>query len=325
VKNVVRLLLAALASLTLLAGGADAQSQPSSWYDAQHQAIAIDPYADGYGGTIRIDFNADHSWAGIVDQSLWHYLYGSVTEPGLYHTQTTVSPDGWSSTTTWFGWGERLGTLAPVAGYCSDVTRLASFPDAPTPEEFHYFTDLWDVLNGATIIYVRPAGSCGEGVPLLPEELANVTVDDGTGWHALEEPAPPPPPPPPPPPRPRHPRAPSPPPQSSPRTTAPSPAAWPSPASTRTTASVRMRRRFIGFLAERVALRYGWLAGLQRWGSPAGRTPWRSACSRRRGRRPGRGGSRRMRERAASRDSWTGSWGSSSTMACALRAPTRRS
>ena len=43
-------------------------------YDVARQAIVVDPYFDDFGGQIEIDFNGDHSWAGIIDQSLWHYL-----------------------------------------------------------------------------------------------------------------------------------------------------------------------------------------------------------------------------------------------------------
>jgi hypothetical protein len=195
-RAALRLALVALVALPLLASDAAAQSRPAYWYDADHQALAIDPYADGWGGKIEIDFNADHAWAGIVDQGLWHYLYGNVTLLGLYHTETTVSPEGWVSSGTWYGWGDLLGSLAPVADFCTDVTRLASFPDTPTPESFHYFTDLWDVVAGATVVYVRPLGECGAGVPLTDDVAATAYVKVGFGeWQPITVPPAPRPPP----------------------------------------------------------------------------------------------------------------------------------
>lgn len=159
-------------------------------YDADRQALVVEPYFDGYGGQIDLDFNADHSWAGLVDQSLWHYQYGSVTNPGLFNTVTTVYPGGGSSTLTSYGWGSRLGTLAPVSNYASAVTTLYSGVNAL--DHFYYFTEEWNTATGKARIYVRPEA----GTPVQWSDLENVyfRINRGT-WkkysdvYAVEPPA----------------------------------------------------------------------------------------------------------------------------------------
>lgn len=165
------LLLSVLCSLASFSGSAIA-AEPIG-YDPARAAISVDPYFDGYGGTIEIDFNADHEWAAIIEQSLWHYQYGSVTEVGLYHRTTQTYPGGGSSTSTTYGWGARLGTLAPAIDYSSFVTTL--YYGQPALDTYHYYAEEWNVTDGKTVINVRPAqGSPTGDTPVQWSDLENV-------------------------------------------------------------------------------------------------------------------------------------------------------
>jgi hypothetical protein len=150
------------------------------WYDQEKQAIAIDTYVNGYGGSIGVDFNADHSAAGLIDQTLWHYLYGSVTQGGLY--QSIVY--SWGSE-TYYGWGERLGEYEPAYDFSSYVTDLDS--GAPAPEGFHYFTPEWDVTTENTVIYVQPIVA-STAVPVTEETLDSTFIRTRNGeWKQFYE------------------------------------------------------------------------------------------------------------------------------------------
>lgn len=153
------------------------------WYDSHRKALAVDPYADGYGGSINVDFNSDHLAAGIIDQSLWHHLYGSVTKSGLY--ETTLYP--WGSFTL-FGWGERLGDLVPKLHFSSYVTSL--YDGSPAVDGYHYSAPEWNV-PGRTVIYVQPAEG-NAPIHLEPEDLENtfVRINHGewTAFHDLDSP-----------------------------------------------------------------------------------------------------------------------------------------
>lgn len=138
------------------------------WYDQENQAIAIDPYADGWGGRVEIDFNADHTYAGTINQNLWHYLYGYVTNVGLRERIYHVTVYG-GYTSTRFAWGEFLGILEPRYDYSSEVTTLGSML---SPETFYYFTPEWNVEMGKTVIYVQPMVD-SVPQPVFPEDLGN--------------------------------------------------------------------------------------------------------------------------------------------------------
>lgn len=151
-------------------------------YSPDQQALAVNPYFDGFGGTIEIDFNADHSYAGIITQNLWHYLYGETTELGLYKQTVTVYPWGGTSTGTWYGWGDRLGSLAAAADFSTSVTTL--YDGTPEPDGFRYFTPLWDVNSGQTLIYVQPATATG-ATPLTADALADTYIRINRGeWKS---------------------------------------------------------------------------------------------------------------------------------------------
>jgi len=134
------------------------------WYAPDQKALAVDPYADGFGGTILVDFNEDHATVGRIEQNGWHYLYGSVTDLGL--SQTTVSD--WGSGTV-FGWGERLGTLSPAVDFSTAVTTF--YYGTPAPDGYLYFTPEWDVASGKTVIYVQPVLD-GVAKPVTVADLA---------------------------------------------------------------------------------------------------------------------------------------------------------
>jgi hypothetical protein len=144
---------------------AQAAAVESVWYDAVRQAIGFDPYYDGPKGTMEFDFNDDPSWAAIVKQGSAHYLYGFTTELGLY--KATVYPVG---RLMQYGWGERLGTLNPEINFSTDVTAL--YYGAEAPDQFHYFTDVWNVEAGQTSLYLQPIVD-GQPVPVLPADLDN--------------------------------------------------------------------------------------------------------------------------------------------------------
>jgi hypothetical protein len=142
------------------------------WYDANKQALAVDPYFDGFGGTIYIDFNADHmSGAGIIGQTGWHYQFGNCTDVGLYSIGGN------------YGWGERLGDINPVAPYENFVRTIYSGAEAV--DQFYYFTDEWNVTTGKTILYVRPATSTAS-IPVTEEMLYNTYYSFNWGpWKRL--------------------------------------------------------------------------------------------------------------------------------------------
>jgi hypothetical protein len=55
----------AVAGLIFVSSGIALGAIPVIWYDAEKQAIGVNPYADGYGPPdIAIDFDSDHSSAG---------------------------------------------------------------------------------------------------------------------------------------------------------------------------------------------------------------------------------------------------------------------
>jgi hypothetical protein len=159
-------------------GFAAANAAEPIWYDSAKQAIAVDPYYDGFGGKIEIDFNADHSWAGIITQSGWHYLYGDVTSSGLYQYTFTQYPGGGSSQGWVYGWGTSLGSLNPAINYDSYVTKL--YYGLEAADKFRYFTDDWDVARGKTTIYVQPATISNTGITLTKADLSNVYFK--TNW-----------------------------------------------------------------------------------------------------------------------------------------------
>lgn len=156
----------------MMTGFSAANAAEPLWYDSAKQAIAIDPYFDGFGGRIEIDFNADHSWAGLISQSGWHYLYGDVTSSGLYKYTYTQYPNGAIGQSWVYGWGASLGSISPVINYDSYVTRLYYGQEAA--DKYRYFTDEWDVANGKTVIYVQPATASNSGTAVTTADLANV-------------------------------------------------------------------------------------------------------------------------------------------------------
>lgn len=171
---------------------AHAQEIPVLSYDADRQALAINPYADGYGDIIHFDFDADHTWGGVIDQSVWSPLYGDVTSPGIFFSSVDCGAAGSCQTQIVYGWGARLGSVAAVQDYHSYVTQL---PDGmETPNKLHFFAAVWDVFAGATTIYVQPMDASGNILPVLPEDLSHayVQVNDGTGqtWRSLADLAP---------------------------------------------------------------------------------------------------------------------------------------
>lgn len=158
--------------LCMMTGFSAANAAEPLWYDSAKQAIAIDPYFDGFGGKIEIDFNADHSWAGLISQSGWHYLYGDVTASGLYKYTYTQYPSGAIGQSWVYGWGERLGSKNPVINYDSYVTTLYYGQEAA--DKYRYFTDEWNVATGKTVIYVQPANAVNSGAPVTTADLSNV-------------------------------------------------------------------------------------------------------------------------------------------------------
>jgi hypothetical protein len=169
-----------------------AQAAPLAWYDAEHKALAVNPYADGYGGTINIDFDfdADHTWAGVIDQGGWNYLFGDLTAPGLSFSRTTCNSDGSCQTETLYGWGEPLGSLTPVQDFTTYVTSLSDGTEAQ--DKFHFFADLWDVASGATTIYLQPMDSGNNSIPVMPEDARHIYIrvsssSNDFDWRTLAE------------------------------------------------------------------------------------------------------------------------------------------
>lgn len=137
-----------------------------AWYDQSRQALAVDAYADGWGGEIAIDFNSDHSAAGQISQSLWTIYDGYVTQGGVHK----IVYYDWGYTTT-YAWGERLGTIMPIYDFSSKVSEL--YNGVSSPDGFHYFTPEWDVNNGKTVIYVQPIVE-GRPIPVMATDLDKI-------------------------------------------------------------------------------------------------------------------------------------------------------
>lgn len=186
-------ILACTMLVLLSASLSHAQVVPVISYDAERQALAINPYADGYGGSIHIDFDADHSWGGVIDQTGWNFLYGDVTDPGIFFSELICGPSGSCESQITYGWGGRLGSLAAAQDYHGYVTQLSDGREAQN--KLYYSAAVWDVASGATTLSVQPMDPSGNILPVLPEDLSNayVQVNDGTGmtWKSLADLAPP--------------------------------------------------------------------------------------------------------------------------------------
>lgn len=170
--------LGALALLSLFPRSASAEQ--FVWYDEARQALAIDTTAYGYGHTIEVDFNSDHSTAGIIMQGLWYEGWGAMTE---FYVYEIVYFDE-SSYGQNFGFGGRVGGLAPEFDVSISATELH---DGPADDGFSFSAPVWDLGAGETVIYARPIGP--EGVlPVTEDMLANTFVrfDEGP-WFALAD------------------------------------------------------------------------------------------------------------------------------------------
>ncbi len=136
--------------------------KPFIWYDPEREAIAIDTYYLGWVGEYFIDFNNDHEAGGKINQFAISSPPGTGenTRPGLYM----------ESGATHFGWGHPLSSESNSFDYESFVTQTYNHE---APDKFRYFTDVWDVGAGDTILYVQPTDIFESIIPVSSSDLNN--------------------------------------------------------------------------------------------------------------------------------------------------------
>ncbi len=176
--------------LVLLLDVSTSQASPLIWYDAEKQAIGVNPYADGYGPPdIAIDFDSDHSSAGIIDQRTWRAGSGFWTDVFVYRFHRY----DWGTSTHFFydSTSEGFCENYPVVDASLFVTGAA----ADGGDMIRYFVDGWNVAESRTIIYVQPTNASHAIIPVLESDLLNARyalgggAPDAANWFPIPEPA----------------------------------------------------------------------------------------------------------------------------------------
>ena len=165
------------------------EAVPLIWYDLEKQAIGINPWADGWGGPdIFIDFNTDHSSAGVIMQHVWSIEEGHRTTVSVYKYHGGGS-------TSWF--------YDPISSSFDEnyvyletslfVTEAADYGG----DMLRYFVDEWNVAEAKTTIYVQPTNANHATIPVVEGDLQNISYAlgdifaplDPTDWRPIPEPA----------------------------------------------------------------------------------------------------------------------------------------
>lgn len=193
-----RLALASLLASLLLPAASQAQDRPFIWWDAQRQAVAIDPFAaDGWGlAPVDLDFDGEHAAAATVQRSRVTAGLGFTVDPGAFDTREIYCPGiDWRATLTLYGWADSIGSLAPVNQYVDTVTWLDFVVPVRATNRFEFTTDAWNVAAGLSTLYVRPLDSADAPVAVTRAvaEGAWYRVGAENPWLPLLLPAPPPP------------------------------------------------------------------------------------------------------------------------------------
>ncbi len=157
------------------------------WYDAEKQAIGVNPYADGWGlPEIAIDFNSDHSSAGVIYQRAWGAGCGDMTHVSVYQCHGGA---------TWFYYD------STSSGFCEnypavDVSLFVTEAAAYGGDMIRYFVDEWNVAESRTTIYVQPTNANHAIISVLESDLLNVSyalVNNESyveaNWSSIPEPA----------------------------------------------------------------------------------------------------------------------------------------
>ena len=152
-----------ITTLFILSFYQNSNAGKAAWYDSQLKAVAFDPYWNGWGGNIYIDFNDDHTYAGIIIQDTVYSDIGYATFFGLYYNDGNESCSGWAET---------LGDRTQTTDYNSYVTETYC---GDSPDKLRYFTFLWNPVpwdpdtretNEETTVYVQPVDSSLNPIPI---------------------------------------------------------------------------------------------------------------------------------------------------------------
>jgi hypothetical protein len=173
-----------LAWMLLIFIVANSQAITPVFYDSEKQAIGIDPYADGWGGYIGIDFNNDHSSAGFIEQGLDGGIpYDQFTTLGAYKSLG-------NSTHFYYGSLVLLSELQITTNTIIDIKAAAE----ENGDMIRYFVDEWNFAESKTIIYAQPINSAGFAIPVLESDLDNIYYEnkyyftDPSAWQPIPEP-----------------------------------------------------------------------------------------------------------------------------------------
>jgi hypothetical protein len=164
------------------------------WYDAEKQAIGVNPYADGWGfPDIAIDFDSDHSSAGIIRQNTWVWGDGFWTTVCVYRYKQDDSG----------GRGVNYYYDSTGTGFCEnypavDASLFVTGAAAYGGDMIRYFVDEWNVAESKTTIYIQPTNASHAIIPVLESDLLNARyalgdalriAPDAASWSPIPEPA----------------------------------------------------------------------------------------------------------------------------------------
>lgn len=160
------------------------------FYDSEKQAIGINPYFDGWGCDFEIDFNNDHSSAGIIFQNRSGEFilgeYDRLTDLSVYKSVPGSTSYYYGSHDCFYDSLNGLSELHISTNIIVDVTGAAQ----NRGDLVRYFVDEWNVAELRTIIYAQPMNSIGSAISVLESDLKNIYYRvNSSDWQPVPEPA----------------------------------------------------------------------------------------------------------------------------------------
>lgn len=147
------------------------------YYDPSFQSIAVDPYQDGFGGEIHIDFDADHSAYRSISQVYTIYRSGAPVQlTSLAHARATRA-----FTSTRFG--SHLESPGTADNFVFDYANTMG----GTTQRTRFWTDRWDPLNGASMLYMQALDENMNPIPISYADLQSISFKQGRNgaWTSI--------------------------------------------------------------------------------------------------------------------------------------------
>lgn len=139
------------------------------YYAADFESIAIDPYRDGFGGEIHVDFDADHSAYRTIAQIYTVYRRGEPMQlTSLAHARAT----GATTATRFANHLESPGSANDfVLEYANTMSGIA--------QRTRFWSPKWAPTRGDSILYMQPLDENMNPIPISYADLQSIYFKQG--------------------------------------------------------------------------------------------------------------------------------------------------